>query len=136
MSSSKDVCRDELSLQSWPCCYTRPVRLSAAPGAFEGRCEGEWREPGHENDVRVSSSSLLGIKLRMPATLFSLVLKEESCIWSRATCLNLRNLMPSKHHQSTISKQKKNPRSQSRRPMYVVPTSKKYYLCFHLPFLL
>lgn len=75
---SKDVCRDELSLPLWPCCYTRPVWLSPAPGAFEGRCEGECRDPGHENNVCASSSSLLGIKLIMPATLFSLVLKRKA----------------------------------------------------------
>lgn len=32
-------------------------------------------EPGCDNDVCASSSSLLGIKITMPATLFSLVLK-------------------------------------------------------------
>lgn len=76
------------SFLSWGCVGTLPrwgvaavmataataVRLSPASGAFEGRCEGEW-EPGRGNYVCAFSSSLLGIKLTMPATLFSLVLE-------------------------------------------------------------
>lgn len=54
-SSFKDVCQDELSLQSWPCCYTRPVRLSPAPGHLK-----------EDAKVNGGSQAMTAMSVRLP----------------------------------------------------------------------